>query len=376
MQFSYYMPTRLLFGAGQFAAAGAEAAKLGQRALIVTGRDAMARLGFTQRLRKMLDEAGVANMLFDGVSPEPLAEEVDDCVAKHRGAGIDLVVALGGGSAIDAAKGICLGLTVDGSVIPYLLGEIALPEVKLPLLAIPTTAGTGSEANRAAILTAAGKQIKTSFRHESLFPLVALLDPELTFALSPEITRDTGFDIFAHAVETYISRAAFAPQLELHSLEAVSLLRRNLPQAVREGANCEARSALLYASMLMGCNLANSTTCLPHRLQYPVGLKTASAHGRGLRALMRPWLELAYEYSPQKFERIGAALGAEVSGKTAFLTAYDEFVAASGLQMNLTKLGIGRDDVPLLVKAVHGNLANDPAAQAENIVEKIYYGAV
>ena len=376
MQFSYYMPTRLLFGKGQFAKAGIEAARLGKRALVVTGSGAMARLGFTERLLKMLGEAGVASVLFDGVSPEPLAEEVDACVARHLGDKIDLVVALGGGSAIDAAKGICLGLSVGASVIPYLLGEFEVPEVKFPLLAIPTTAGTGSEANRAAILTAAGKDLKTSFRHESLFPRVALLDPELTFSLPPEITRDTGFDIFAHAVETYVSLAATAPQIELHSLEAVSLLRRNLPQALCDASDAEARSALLYASMLMGCNLANSTTCLPHRLQYPVGLKTASSHGRGLRALMRPWLEAAYEYSPQKLELIGAALGAKASGKAAFMAAYDEFVLASGLEMNLSQLGISRNDVPLLVKAVHGSLANDPTAQAENIVEKIYYGAV
>ena len=183
MNFSYYMPTKMLFGAGEFQNVGREAAKLGKRALIITGKSAMARLGFTARLQSLLAESGLESVLFDEISPEPLAEEVDLCVARFKDWRPDLVIALGGGSAIDAAKGICLGFTLNASVIPCLLGEAPLPEVRLPLVALPTTAGTGSEANRAAILTAAAKNIKTSFRHDSLFPRVALLDPELTLQL-------------------------------------------------------------------------------------------------------------------------------------------------------------------------------------------------
>lgn len=377
MHFSYLMPTKVYFGWQSLAAAPEYIAPWGQRVLLITGKYAMKKLGFTDQLLNGLAAKGLATALFDGVSAEPLASEVDLCVNQFAAWQPDVIVALGGGSVIDAARGVALGLTTGESVVPYLLGTKPVPAVSLPLVAIPTTAGTGSEANRAAILTDSASATKTSFRHDSLFAKVAIVDPALTASLPPQVTRDSGFDVLAHAVETYLSRSQANPLVEQHSLAAIALVRDFLPQALAGGEQQEARTRMSYASLLMGFNLANSTTCLPHRLQYPLGVSTHTSHGAGLAAVFRSWLNECYPYAGEKLERVASVLGGRpCQGVQAVLAAYDAFAASIQLQGGLASLGVERAAVPALAAQVRGDLSNDPAGMVPGIVEKIYNGAV
>ena len=377
MKFNYYMPTKVFFGCGEFDNVGASVAQWGTKALIVSGRRAMSALGYRERLERMLLTAGMMTAVFDEVSADPRTSEVNECVVRYRQWRPDVIIALGGGSAMDAAKAVALGITVGEAVEPYLAGQKAVPAVDIPLIAIPTTAGTGSETNRAAILTDQAAGYKGSFRHDSLFPRMAIIDPLLTLSLPPLVTRETGFDVFAHAVETEISRAASNPLVSLYSGEAIRLVGAALPEAVARGANREARTALAYAAMLMGANLANSSTCLPHRLQYPVAIATGTSHGAGLMALFRSWLEISYEFSTEKFDRIGCLLsGQSVTGKIAVLRVYDDFIRRCGEPLRLRDLGITQADIAGLAERVSGSLDNDPAAKSPDIITKIYEGAL
>lgn len=376
MHFSYYMPTQIFFGSGEFVKAPAYIKTVGKRALIITGKYAMNKYGFTAKLAAGLAAQGVETEVFEGVSANPLASEVNACVEKFADWQPDVVVALGGGSAIDAAKGIILGLTTGEKVEPYLLGKKQIDHVAVPLVAIPTTAGTGSETNWAAILTDELTGIKTSFRHKGFFPCMAIVDPQLTLSLSPGNTVETGFDVFAHAVETYISKSGLSPLIATNSLAAIKLVGQYLPRVLENGQDTTARSNMMYASMLMGFNLANSSTCLPHRLQYPIGVKTNSSHGSGLMALFESWLNLTYEISQDKFNQIASALcGRPCSNKNEFMAAYHQFTQRIQIHPNLADFSLTKEDVAYLAGKVTGSLANDPAGEIPGIVEKIYDGA-
>lgn len=376
MHFTYYMPTKIFFGCGEFEKAPAYIETVGKKALIVTGKYAMKKYGFTKKLVDGLTKLGIQSMVFEEISANPLASEVNACVAKFADWQPDVVVALGGGSAIDAAKGILLGLSTGEKVEPYLLGQLPITHVDIPLIAIPTTAGTGSETNWAAILTDENSGTKTSFRHKGFFPSIAIVDPQLTMSLLPETTVETGFDVFAHAVETYISKSGLSPLVGSNSLTAVQLVGQYLPQVLEDGQNSTARSYMMYASMLMGFNLANSSTCLPHRLQYPIGVKTNSSHGGGLMALFESWLNLTYEISHDKFNHIAEALsGRSCSNKIEFMNVYRQFRQSININPSLADFSLAKTDVSYLASKVTGNLSNDPAGEIPGIVEKIYDGA-
>lgn len=376
MHFSYFMPTKIFFGWGEFNKAARHIVKVGKRVLIVTGKQAMKKQGFTDMLVTDLQAQGAETAIYDGISANPLTSEVNECVAKFAKWRPDVVVALGGGSVIDGAKGIILGLSIEEKVEPYLLGKTSITHVDVPLIAIPTTAGTGSETNWAAILTDSACDIKTSFRHEGFFPRIAIVDPQLTVSLTSSITLETGFDIFAHAVETYISKSGLSPQIETNSLRAIQLVGEYLPQVVADGHNRIARTNMMYASMLMGFNLANSSTCLPHRLQYPVGVKTNTSHGLGLMALFGSWLEHTYEFSQVRFDRIAVALsGQSAANKAEFMAVYHQFKQNIGLDCCLTDLSLAREDIEYLTDHVTGSLINDPAGEIPGMVKKIYDGA-
>lgn len=376
MHFSYYMPTKIIFGWGEFQKASSHIKKFGKKILIITGKYAMKKQGFTDKLIASLKEEGLEIALFDGISANPLTREVNACAEQFADWQPDAVVALGGGSVIDGAKGVCLGLSTKEKVEPYLLGKMPITHVEVPLIAIPTTAGTGSETNWAAILTDEACEIKTSFRHEGLFPRIAIVDPQLTVSLTPAITLETGFDVFAHAVETYISKSGLSPQIETNSLQAIQIVGKYLPQVLLDGSNQDARTKMMYGSMLMGFNLANSSTCLPHRLQYPIGVKTGTSHGAGLMALFESWLEVTYEFSKEKFDLIAGALqGKPSASKEEFMNVYHTFTHSIGADLCLTDFSLTRDDISCLAQRVTGSLANDPAGAVPGIVEKIYDGA-
>lgn len=378
MKFSYYMPTEIVFGCGGFEQVAGRVAQIGSRALIVTGKKAMQALGYTDKLQRDLHALGVKTAVFAGVSAEPHAAEVNRCVAEYADYSPDVVVALGGGSVIDAAKGILLGLSTSEGIEPYLLGKknVDMVNIAIPLVAIPTTAGTGAELNKAAILTDDSTGVKTSFRHLNFFPKAAIVDPLLTLSLSPKVTLETGFDVFAHAVETSISKVS-NPMVRMNSIEAIAHVRDYLPLAIQDGSNVAARTAMHYASMLMGASLANSSTCMPHRLQYPIGIKTGSSHGAGLISLFRPWLETTYEYSSEQFDCLFSVLaGQSCGGKAQILAAFDRFAEAIGANYTLKTFGLSREDVPELAGKVSGSLANDPAGLVPGVVDAMYSGAV
>jgi len=302
--FRFLMPTEVVFGAGCFSQLGERCKVLGgTRPMLVTGKHSARRSGLLDRALAQLPGA----TLFEGVEENPSTTTCERGAAVCRREGCDLVVAIGGGSAMDAAKAIAVLARNPGGCDEYFGARDAALQA-LPIVAVPTTAGTGSEVTPYAVLVDSGPRRKRTISGRSLFPAVALLDPELTLGLPRDITINTGLDALSHAMEGMVSRKS-TPIGDALALQACVLVSRWLPEAADDGANREARTGMLYASMLAGCVIAQSGTTLVHGMGYCFTLNFAIAHGLANGLLLAPVFQYNARYEPEKVATLAAALG-------------------------------------------------------------------
>ena len=381
ISFEFYTPTKIYFGIGKLSLAGDIALKFGNRALIVTGLSSMKRTGILSRLESILNSVGIKIFLFEGITPNPLGSQVDKGARIALENNCDMVVGLGGGSTIDAAKAIAAVAKSSKSIYDFLTRLESPSGTILPIIAIPTTAGTGSELSKAAIITDETNMRKVGFRSARICPIVAIVDPELTISVPGQITAETGFDVLSHAIETYISKKS-NPITEMFSQRAIRLVAQYLPKSYLNGNNLEARVNMSYASMLMGFNLGNSSTCLPHRLQYPVGTHTNTSHAKGLAALFPAWLKKTYKYSISKFAQVARLLDKDASKgldeQQAARKAVDivtHFQNSIGLIGSLRDLGITFEMCAQLADEVTGSVENDPGYIRKESIVEIYKAA-
>ncbi len=334
--------------------------------LLVTGRSSAVRERYVERLERAV--APRRCVVFAGVSPNPRLAEVLAAAALGRSEGVGAVIGLGGGSALDAAKAVAAALAgVDIAGVLAREGSVGVGTV--PVIAVPTTAGTGSETSEAAILSDAGMGVKQGLRGPGLAPRIALIDSELSATLPRETVAETGFDVLTHALETWVSRRSSA-LVEMRARHALAVVVKELPARLADSGDPGPRRALALTSALMGWNLASSSTCLPHRLQYPVGALTDSSHPAGLAALYPAWLRRAAQLEPEPFRYLGQCLG--VSGAEAGAEALIHWMKHQGLARGLRSLGVRVGDVPGLVAGVRGNLAVDPCDHSREALSSLY----
>ena len=266
--FDLFQPAHIAFGPGRVADLGALAHSLGRRAFVVTGRKSLDETGAWARIRASLDAGGVEGDRYAGPGREPEVEDVDRAVEAARAADPELVIGIGGGAALDTAKAVAaLVPNRHGeSVKDFLEGVgrgLRLEARPLPWIAVPTTAGTGSEATKNAVISSAREGFKKSIRHESMIAAVALVDPELTLSLPREATVSSGMDALTQLIESYLSRKA-RPMTDALALDGIRVAIPALPRVVERPDDIEARSALAYASLLSGVTLANAGLGFAH----------------------------------------------------------------------------------------------------------------
>ncbi|HOE66353.1 MAG TPA: iron-containing alcohol dehydrogenase [Candidatus Hydrogenedentes bacterium] len=303
LPFRYFMPTEVVFAEGGIHEARARILQWGTKPLIVTGRHSARATGALDALLAQTPEA----IVFDAVEANPSVATCDWAGARIRQHGCDVVVALGGGSPMDAAKAAAVTATNPGSCRDY-FGADKYSHAPLPIVAIPTTAGTGSEVTPYAIITDTAENAKKNLAGRSLFPRVAILDPCLTCALPPDVTADTGLDALSQAMEGIVSRAS-TPWTDAIALEACALIAQWLPIAVKDGRNLEARGNMLYASCLAGCVIAHAGTTLVHGMGYCYTTECGVPHGRANALLFTPLFQFNAQYAPEKVAAIAQALG-------------------------------------------------------------------
>src|SRR3989442_14873978 len=261
-------PGEIRFGWGAAAALPIEAARLGRRPLLVTGW-ALRRAGRLEPLLESLRSAGLNPALHEGVPPEPTLAALQRAMDAGVAAGADFVIAIGGGSVLDIGKAVAALAGAGAAAVEFFAGH-PLPERGRPIIALPTTSGTGSEVTRVCVLSDPERRRKASIRADSLLPRLAIVDPELTVSCPAPVTAHSGMDAFVQAVEAYVSNGA-NPLTDALALEAARLTAGALESAVRDGSNQSAREAMALGSLMAGLALNTARLGLGHGLAHPVG---------------------------------------------------------------------------------------------------------
>lgn len=323
--FSFYMPTRLYFGSG--AVQKLTRARLPEgRGLIITGGTSTTRLGYVARVEDALAEAGHEILVYSKVQPNPTIEGVRECAALCRAENIAFVVGLGGGSSIDTAKAVAIMATNEGDWWDYIHGGSGggkrIAKDGLPVVAIPTTAGTGTEADPFTVITNGEEKIGGG--GEKCFPAISIVDPDFMMTVPPHLTAYQGFDAFFHAAEGYIAKTA-TPISEMFSLQAIELIGRSLATAVHEGGDKQARADVALANTLAGFVETLSSCTGEHAIEHALSAyHPALPHGAGLIMISKAYWSRFFESSGDKLVNIARALGHKDAAAPAdFIAALD-----------------------------------------------------
>lgn len=380
--FSYWMPTEVVAGAGCIDTLRERCRAFGKRAFIVTGKHSARCSGALDKALAQLPGAAV----FDEVEENPSMETCGRGAAMCRQLGCDFVVAIGGGSPIDAAKAMALLALNEGACADYLGGrEDGRPH--LPIVAIPTTAGTGSETTPYAVLVepcdaSGGGRARNKVTMRGLFPALALLDPELSVSMPRSVTVNTGLDALSQAMEGIVSRRS-TPMGDALAFEACRLVREWLPRAASSPGDLDARAWMLYAAMLSGCVIAQSGTTLVHGMGYYFTLEFGVAHGLANALLLTPVFQYNAQQCPGKVAAIAAALGhpcdpAPATAAQAITGALHGLLEALGVSPAAADAGVDPARLAWCAEEIfpdRGRFKNQPGEPTRDEVRRFFEAA-
>lgn len=362
MRFRNILPrTDVIFGRGRLEEVGEEAAKCGDRALVVTGQESMEKLGFLRRVLDSLEEAGLSTVHYGGIEPNPTTVMVDEGAGVAMDEGCDVVVPLGGGSVIDSAKGMAVvaGHGSDGiwSHVPVSQqgGGLPITEDTLPIIAINSTSGTGSHVTPWSVLTNPETKGKPGFGDYPMFPEVSIVDPEIAANMPPGLTAVTGFDVFAHTSEALTARE-FGGLIEPLAYRAVEYIGEFLPRAYEDGGDMEARERMALADTYAGISITAGDTHARHGIAHSIsGHYPEIAHGQALVSVAVPLMRYNIENGDSEtwrdYGKVGAALGdlespegtREEAERT--LGAVSDLIETLDLDNTLSELGVEEDRI-------------------------------
>lgn len=375
----FHIPPVLIFGSGASEGVGEESRKLGvEKGLIVTDK-VMVKVGIVDGITKALEQNKVKYVIYDGVATEPTVEFVQEGLKTYKENGCDFLLAVGGGSAIDTAKAIAVMATNAGAIQDY-QGLNKIPKEGVPLIAIPTTAGTGSEVSQFTIITDTKRDVKMLIGSPFVIPQEAIVDPLLTLLMPRGLTAATGIDALTHAIEAYVSVKA-QPMSDIFCLSAIELISGNLRQAWANGNNIEPREKTMLGALQAGIAFSNSSVALVHGMSRPIGAYFHVAHGVSNAALLGVVTEFSLIGNPARYARIAQAMGENV-GQVTVLEAAD--LAAKSIKRlvkdikipSLQELGVDKEKLDKLAPKMaedaiaSGSPANNPRqATKEEIIE-------
>ena len=378
---AFTIPPTVITGIGAAEQVGEQAKRLGgKRALVVTD-PGIAKLGYVDGTLKQLDAAGIGASVFQDVTPDPTLQNVDDGLDQYRGEGCNLIVSIGGGSAIDCGKGIAVKLTNDDPLAEF-MGVNKIPNAGAPLIAIPTTAGTGSECTKVTVLTNTANNVKMMLSSPCLLAQVALIDPLLSLTTPPHLTAAVGIDALTHAIEAYISKRS-QPITDALALKAVRLISGSMRQAWANGENIEARTDMMIGASIAGIAFSNSSVALVHGMSRPIGAYFHIHHGLSNSVLLLDVMEFSVVGTPARFADIACAMGEPTEGLSLMRQA-DRAIAAverliNDIQMpRLGEIGIDLDKFEAVVDQMatdaiaSGSPANNPRQPTHEEIVALY----
>ena len=386
MEFSYFLPVNIQFGWNKVDGVAEFAAPYGKKALIVTGRSSAKKSGLYDRVVAKLDAAHIDHVLFDQVDANPLTTTALDGAALAKSESCDMVIAIGGGSIMDCAKGIAFMAVNDGNINHYIFNR-KTSDNALPLIVIPTTCGTGSEGNGFGVLTNPETGDKKSLRCNAIVPKVSIVDPAVMGTMPPHVLASVGFDALCHNIEAYTSKTA-QPFTDALAHYAVTLLAQYLvplykhvkatvegkPSILNEKQLTKAWESVTLASTIGGMVINTAGVTLGHGMEHPAsGLKDIT-HGVGLAVIEPVVVEYTWSANPEKFNALARIFNH--GDGSEFGEALRLMVHELDLTTNFTELGFTKKDIPWLVDNVYvvaaGNIANTVAEVSRNDIEVLY----
>lgn len=381
MDYSVFQsPKKIIYGKNTINFIGSEAVVFGNKAMIVTGKHSSKKTGALDKVYYSLKDQGIDPLIFNKVESDPSVFTVREGVKVGKEEKVDFIVALGGGSAMDAAKAISMVIGNGGDILDY--EKIQPKTYGIPIIAVPTTAGTGSEVSKFSIITDTERKIKMLISSNFIIPEIAILDPLLTMMMPPQVTAATGMDAFTHAIEAYISKAA-QPMSDTFAIKAIKIISSNISRSVLKG-DIEAREKMLLGQMYAGLAFSNASTALVHSMSRPLGAYYKVPHGMANAILLTEVMKFNRASCAEKFKVIAKAMGENVEGKSvreASLIAVDTIRSIfldTGLPVSLKEVGVDKNNFRKMAedamesKTTALNPRKPTVEQLVEIYEKIY----
>ncbi len=369
LDFEHFMPTHLHFGRGKTNKIGELCIPIGRKALIVTGKKSTKATGLLERTINILQQSGIGSIVFDRVPENPLTTTVEEGVALFQNEKCDFVIGLGGGSPIDTAKGIAFMAVNPGNISDYIFGRPG--NGAAPVIAVPTTAGTGSEADSLAVFTNPETRDKKSLKSPYIYPRHAIIDPELMTTLPPHLIAATGFDALCHAIEAFIAKGS-TPLSDSLALQAIKTISLHLPLVFQNPNDLEAWDEVAFGSTLGGMVIDRAGVVLVHGLEHPLSGLYNIRHGEGLAALMPACLAFLLPEAQLKLGLVAQAMGED----TDVVAAINKLRKQIGLDFTLSKLGVKASDLDWLtensLRATIKPIQNSPRVPTQQEIKAIY----
>ncbi|MFG6120975.1 iron-containing alcohol dehydrogenase [Thalassobacillus sp. B23F22_16] len=377
----FRMPSTINYGRNSFETLGKEAAERGKKALIVSDK-IMEKLGYISEGRDYLTQAGIESAVYLGIESEPTDTYVQEALELFENEKCDVVISIGGGSCIDTAKAIAILATNGDYIGDYMGGNKIADKKPVPHIAVPTTAGTGSEATDVTIITNTSNDVKMMIKQPAFMPDAAIVDPLLTLSSPQHVTAATGVDALSHAVEAYISKRSH-PMTDSMALSAMKLIVENIKAAYQNGENLEARECMALGSLQAGIAFSNSSVCLVHGMSRPIGALFHVPHGYSNAMLLPAVLEFSREYAVKRLADLGRIFSPEsenLSDEEAADLAVNS-VKKLCLDLNIPNLsgwGIDKEQFETAINKMasdalaSGSPANNPRVPSQSEIEELY----
>ncbi|PTN38632.1 alcohol dehydrogenase-like regulatory protein ErcA [Desulfonatronum sp. SC1] len=373
-----FVAPEFVFGVGARRLAGQFARNFSVRRVLVVVDEVVRGLPWTTDVLTSLDQASLEYRIFSDLSPNPRADEVMRGARYYLREDCQAIVALGGGSVLDCAKGIGI-VCVNNRPILDFEGVDNVPVPGPPLVCIPTTAGSSADVSQFAIITDLARKVKIAIISKAMVPDIALIDPETTTSMSPHLTACTGYDALTHAVEAFASNAS-SPITDLHALEAVRLIAKHLPQAVEAPQDMEARSKMMLASLYAGLAFSNASLGATHAMAHSLGGLLDLPHGECNAILLSRIVNYNYEAAPERYLNVAEALGLDCrdlgldEGRRILVDGLVALRKRIGLLRDLGDLGVSPDDIVALSRQAVRDpcMVTNPIHPCLEDIERLY----
>ncbi|YCA41599.1 iron-containing alcohol dehydrogenase [Bacillus sp. JZ8] len=387
MSISYFRTAQtLVTGTGSISKIGEEAQKLKATKVMIITDKVIRQTGLLSKVTTPLEKTGLVTDIMDDVVPEPPFENLEEMITQLEGKDYDLLVGVGGGSALDITKVLSIMLTNQENVRDF-VGTEKVQKAGVPTILVPTTSGTGSEVTYNAIFTDLRDQVKKGIVSAYLLPKVAIIDPELTLTVPPSVTAATGMDALVHAVESYTAIRA-GELTDGMALHAIKLISRSLRKAVYNGKDLKAREDMAMGSLLAGISLGNAGVGAVHALAYPLGGKFKVPHGVANSLLLPFVMKYNAVADLEKFSEVAKAMGENIEGLSlreaadCAVQSMAKLAQDVGIPSTLKDVGVTTEDIPGLAEEaskIDRLLNNNPRWLTVKEIKKIYeeaYGTV